>query len=152
LKRLIAALLLALPLATAASAQQPADQAAQPAPAEKPADEPMTREQAVDRMVDTYATVLFASHIEKRCDHLDPDMERVFFNNLITIENFMVTLLPPEAVVSLKNNAAKEGQNAEANPCSEETKEFIRRVFPVAAQLAENITQAAGLTRPKEQP
>ena len=135
MKQLVSALLLLGALGLAGANAQEAD--------------PLNRNDAVSRMVDSYATVLFAAAIENRCDHLDPDLEVVLYNNLISIENFIVTLIPPGAIVALKTNAAKEGANVEANPCGDGTKEFIKRVYPVASQLAENIAQAAGLTNPK---
>lgn len=106
---------------------------------------PSSREESVSRLVDTYATVLFASYIENRCDHLDPDLEVTLFNNLISIENFVSTLLPPESIVQIKTNASREAANKEANPCGPNTMEFIKRVYPYAAQISENINQAAGL-------
>lgn len=106
------------------------------------------REESINRLVDTYATVLFASYIENRCDHLDPDLEVIFFNNLISIENFVSTLVPPESIVQIKANASREAADKAVNPCGSSTMEFIKRVYPYAAQVSENINQAAGLAEP----
>lgn len=129
---LAATLFLATGTATAQEESQPT-----PAPAQGQA----PQQNPVEQMIDIYATVLFAAEVERRCDHLDSGMEVVLYNNLITIETYMTGILPPQAVTSLRNGAAQEAANEEANPCGDQTKEFISRVFPVAANIALNILQ-----------
>lgn len=132
LKKFLISLAAALALAAPASAQEEGQTV--PAQGEDP-----RGENSVEQMVDIYATVLFAADIERRCDHLESDMEIVLFNNLITIENYIANILPPRGLTSIRNGAAKEAADEEANPCGEQTKEFISRVFPVAANIALNI-------------
>lgn len=99
--------------------------------------------QARQQAVSTYAQVLFAKNVEKRCKHLDDGKRTELNENVDAIDSYMKENLSKETVDMVQKQAAKAGADEERNPCGDASQNFVEQSAVMIAQLSDSLEQNA---------
>jgi len=106
-------------------------------------------EQAINQLVNQYATVTLGYRINQRCNQLYPKAAEVFGENQKILDAFMTDFLTVEAYRRLNEGLVEAGEDEVANPCGPETFDFVQAAAQIASTMAYRVQVLNGVEEPE---
>lgn len=90
--------------------------------------------EALNVLIDSYASVAAGWYLEARCQHLPPAMDAVYLDHREQIAAFIDDLVIPEVMANIEQGA-REASNT-ASECGSRTNRLVTTNFQLAEDLA----------------